>query len=181
MSGCQVRSPVHNYCWNHQIIYDGFIYIFMTAGLATQEHGSRSIRILSELLNPDCVYMVNACTRFIFLSVLRVAFEDATLTQCVFCHVLKRNTIHGHLLLMFTWTCVLIVFFFNLKLFRQSRKFYAKAVMIWILSGLARPLWIHIDLDPLSHVASPSELQRNFVLPSTNLREYLYIHLHCLL
>ena len=83
-------------------------------GLATQERGSRSMRILSGLANAipdhqDCVYMVNRRSRF--ASVLRVVLEDATLTLCSFYRVLKRDAIHARPLLVHTRTYALIVVF----------------------------------------------------------------------
>ena len=43
-----------------------------------------------------------------------------------------------------------------IQLYMQCRQFNAKLVTIWILSGLARPFRICIDLDLRSCVASPT-------------------------
>ena len=48
-------------------------------GTPTQELGSRSMRISVDFRNLDCVYTVHRRSRS---ASVRVAFEDATLTQC---------------------------------------------------------------------------------------------------
>ena len=45
------------------------------------------------------------------MSVLRVALTDATLTQCGFNHVFKRDAIRARPLLVHTYTYALIVIF----------------------------------------------------------------------
>ena len=61
--------------------------------------------------NPDCVYPISRRSRLV--SVLRVAFEDATLMQCDYYRVLKRDAIRKHPLLVHTCTYTLIVVFIS--------------------------------------------------------------------
>ena len=81
-----------------------------TMGLATQEHRSRLMRILSGLPKSRLrLHEVNRRSRF--ASVLRVAFEDTTLTQRNFDRVLKCDAIRVRPLLVHTCTYALIVVF----------------------------------------------------------------------
>ena len=57
----------------------------------------------------DCIYTLNRRPRL--ASVLHVVFEDATLTQCDFYRVLKRDAIRVPLLLVHACTYALIVVF----------------------------------------------------------------------
>ena len=81
----------------------------------------------------ECVYTVNRRSRFAF--VLRVAFEDAALTQCDFYCVLKRDAICVRLFLVHMCTYALIDVF---KII-YSTSSYLRSVEIFTQ--------IQIDLD----------------------------------
>ena len=124
-----------------------------TMGLATQERRSRLVRILSGL--PKSRLRLHAANRRSrFTSVLHVAFEDTTLTQCNFYLVLKWDAIRGRPLLVHTCTYTLIVVFKSIA----HAAIYA-VQKIWRKSrydlDLASPLRIRIDLDLCSRVVSP--------------------------
>ena len=102
------------------------------------------IQINVDFRNPDWVYTVNR--RFRSTCVLRVAFEDSTLTQCHFCWVLMRDAICMRSLHVHTCTCLLIVVVRFYSILRQQ--FFCELGLIWI-SG------IRIDLDLHPCVVSP--------------------------
>ena len=112
----------------------------------------------------DYVYMVDLHSLDSrFTSVLRVVFEDATLTQCDFYRVLKRDAIHVWQLLVYTCNYALIV------VFKSTASSYLCSVenfmQIQIDLDLASPPTIRIDLDPHSHVAGTS-INWAFPIPS---------------
>ena len=84
-------------------------HLKFTMGLATREHESRPMWILSGLAMSRCIYRLKCRSRF--TSVLCVAFEDAMLTQCDFYSILKHDAIHACPLLVHTCTYALIVIF----------------------------------------------------------------------
>ena len=126
-------------------------YCFCSSGCICNKHHERHLWWIPALYKTPLllllVQVVNCRSRF--ASVLRVAFEDATLTQCDFYRILKRDAIHARLAL------VRRLLFSNLQhtqLLRSVQNFK----QIQIVASLLR---IHIDLDPCSHVASPNVYQ----------------------
>ena len=93
-------------------------------GLATQEHRSRSMRILSGLPIPDCINTVNCRSRL----------------TCAACKVEKCNANRVQFLPCIDVWCSYLY---------KCWKFDAKPVTIWILSGLAKldPHWFWSELS----------------------------------
>ena len=100
-------------------------------GLPIREHGSRSMRILSELAKSRLP--LHGKSRF--ASVPCVAVEVTMLTQCDFYHVSKHDAIRAPLLLVHTCTYAIIVVSkstAHATIFCSVENFYGNPDTIWI-------------------------------------------------